>query len=129
MSTRKAKDPREGVLFGVILVIAGVVFLLDRMDVIYIGRIWQWWPLVLVGMGLFKMVLWHSAETVSSGLNFVMFGLWFLVSVHSWFGLHWGNSWPLALVAVGISMVARAVLEPLFRSASDDVQPGGGSHA
>jgi hypothetical protein len=125
---KHGKDPSEGLIFGLLLVSVGVLFLLNRMDVVSIGDIWDWWPLLFIGLGAMKIVMWRSAESVASGLGMTMFGLWFLVSERGWFGLSWSDSWPLALVAIGLSMVARAALEPLFRGRGANA-PEGERHA
>jgi LiaF transmembrane domain len=127
--SRRHKDPREGVAFGLLLIAFGALFLLDRAGVIFLGRSWAWWPWIVIGFGIFKMALWNSAKTVASGLGLVMFGLWFMISVNGWYGLDWSNSWPLALVAVGVGMIARTALAPLFPKDAADVQSGGEPHA
>jgi hypothetical protein len=114
---------------GLLLVTLGVLFLLHQLDLIHVGRVWQWWPYVAIAFGVFRMAIWSSAEGVASGFGLALFGLWFLVTVNGWFGFDWSSSWPLALVAVGLSMVTRALLEPLFRGPAGDVPPGGGNHA
>ena len=127
---RKTRSRAEGLAFGVILVLAGGVFLLDRLDVLEVGRLWGWWPLIPVTMGLVRISSWQSAESVASGLGWALFGAWFLVSQRGWFGLDWHNSWPMVLVAIGLSMVTRALLEPWFRRRAKESDPqGGGTHA
>jgi hypothetical protein len=109
-------DPTEGLVFGLLLVAVGVVFLLNQMGLLSIGDVWAWWPLLIIGLGAVKIVFWRTAKSVASGFGMTLFGLWFLVSERGWFGFGWSDSWPLAVVAVGLSMVARAALEPLFRN-------------
>jgi len=106
-----------------------VMFLLHQLGVIYLGDLWIWWPWIVIGLGVIKMAVWASAESVGSGLGLALFGVWFLITVNGWWGFDWTNSWPLALVAVGLSMVTRSLLGPLFRDPVEDVPPGGGSHA
>jgi hypothetical protein len=129
MTEAKKKDAWDGVIGGLLLVALGVLFMLHRFDVIHLGRVWQWWPYAVIAIGAFKMATWSSAERVASGFGLVLFGLWFLLTVQRWFGFNWSNSWPLALVAIGLSMVVRALLEPLFRRPAGDAPRGGGSHA
>lgn len=129
MTKGQRKNPREGVMGGMIFVVLGVLFLLHNLDVIRIGRVWQWLPYLLIGIGVVQMVFWSSAEQVASGFGLALFGTWFLITVHGWFGFGWSNSWPLALVAIGLSMVSRALLEPLFRGPAGNAAPQGGPHA
>ncbi len=129
MRSRRKKDPREGVLFGLLLVALGVLFLMSRFDIVHLGPAWEWWPYIVILFGLFRMALWSSAHSVGSGFGLVLFGGWFLVTVNHWYGFDWSNSWPLALVAVGLSIVARVLLEPLFKGSQDAAAPGGEPHA
>lgn len=126
-SRRRGLD--GGLQTGLALIVIGTLFLLHRLDVIHVGRVWMWLPYVLIGVGLLQMVMWASAEQVGSGFGLALFGTWFLITVNGWFGFDWSNSWPLALVAIGLSMVLRALLEPLFRGPSGRATPEGGSDA
>lgn len=45
---------------GIILLVAGVVFLLDNFDVIYVGPFSHYWPLIIVAIGITKFL---QAET------------------------------------------------------------------
>jgi hypothetical protein len=106
----------------------GGFFLLDRLGAVAIGDVWEWWPLFPLGFGLVRLLSWRSAEEVASGVTWILFGFWFLVSSHAWYGLDWSTSWPLALVAIGTGMVSRALLEPLFRRRyASSAAPGGES--
>lgn len=122
-------NPREGVTGGLFLIALGTLFLLHKSDVIHLGRVWEWLPYLMIGFGVLQMALWSSAEQVASGFGLALFGAWFLVTANGWFGFDWSNSWPLALVAVGLSLVSRSLLEPLFRSRSANSTPEGGPHA
>lgn len=118
MGKSKSDKTDDAVVFGLALIAIGVVFLLDELGVIGIREVWTWWPWLFIGVGVVRAAMWRSAKTVASGFGMVLFGLWFLISVEGWFGLGWSDSWPLAVVAIGLSMVARAALEPLFRDRS-----------
>ncbi len=59
----KRSSASDGATFGAILVLIGVGLLLERMDVLPEGalwRLWDLWPLILVGWGL--SVLAHSVR-------------------------------------------------------------------
>ncbi len=115
MSGRSRRNSARGNLwFGVALMLFGFVFLADRMELIDLGRIGTWWPLIPVVFGVAKILGWQSADAVGSGVTWTLMGFWFLASVEGWYGLTWRNSWPLALAAIGTGMVVKAVLGPLF---------------
>ena len=127
---RRGRKAAEGLFFGFILVLVGSVFMMDRLGMIDMGDFWEWWPLIPIAMGLVRIAGWDSAESVASGIGWTLFGCWFLVNQMGWFGLDWHNSWPIVLVAIGLSMVVRTLLEPLFRDRPEkDESQGGESHA
>jgi LiaF transmembrane domain len=129
-SSHRRRRGRDGLAFGVTLVLLGMLFLFGRLGIYPMGDFWEWWPFIPILFGLVRIVLWHSAEEVGSGVMLSLLGVWFLISTNEWNGLTWSDSWPLALVAVGAGMVARAILEPLFaRQSAPEMPPGGEHHA
>ncbi|HWF08330.1 MAG TPA: DUF5668 domain-containing protein [Bryobacteraceae bacterium] len=52
-----------------ILVLAGALFLMGRMDVIHLNGYWNLWPVTLIAAGLEELYLWsvsgaHSPQAV-----------------------------------------------------------------
>ena len=94
-------------IFGLAVATMGVLFTLDNLDILQSGPILQWWPIVLVLVGLTRLfgsgprsqtvagVLITSAGLVllAANLGVIRFGLWDL--------------WPLGLVFAGGFLVWR----------------------
>ena len=96
--------------WGILLILLGTIFMLDR----FAGlpdwvRLFQWWPLIVIALGLVRLVAPRRARDVGNGVLFILLGGWFWVASNDWHGLDWHNSWPLALVAVGAGTVAKAL--------------------
>ena len=74
----------------------------------------SWWPFVLIVMGAARMV---NGPDVSprergkrrSGVWLIVVGLWGLVNEWRVFGLSYGTSWPLLVMASGAMMVWRSL--------------------
>jgi len=111
-------------LFGIALVVIGALLLLDRTGTIRLED--DWWTYIPIGYGVARMVIWDSARGVAAGLNWVLLGLWLQATTSHWYGLDWPDSWPLALVAIGLSTVVRALLEPMFDRRSRSHPTAGG---
>jgi len=111
MSERRQAS-KDGILWGAVLILMGVFFILVQRDLLperWLYRWWTWWPAILVVIGVAKFVRPGNAGEVGTGVTMILMGFWFFANQFGWYGLDWGNSWPLALVAVGAGMVAKAV--------------------
>ncbi len=114
MRHRTYDDRTDHIGFGVVLVALGTLFLLHRLDILDLHDTWTWWGLFPVGFGVVRIAAWKSSRSVASGVSWVFYGLWFLVSANEWYGLDWGSSWPMVFIAIGAGMVVRALLDPAF---------------
>ncbi|MBI5709396.1 MAG: hypothetical protein HZC42_03705 [Candidatus Eisenbacteria bacterium] len=92
-------------VWGLFLIGIGVLFMLERFDVVDIPRVGQLWPLVFYVIGMLHFV----DQRPGSGVMFVLMGTWFFICEFEWRGLTYGNSWGLLLVAVGAGMVVKAL--------------------
>ena len=122
----KKQNSAEGILWGLSLVALGVVFLLVQRDLLprhLFYSWWTWWPAILILIGLVKLARPGTPEDVGSGVSTILFGLWFFATQNEWYGLRWRNSWPLALVAVGAGMMAKAVAAGVMRGGSRKEEP------
>lgn len=108
MERRTSVTP--GLVFGIIILVLGVVLLLDRMGILYAGEVLPYfWPAVLLTAGLFKLAqssclsgrVWGGLLT-AAGILLVLDRLGYAhVSFHA--------LWPLALIAVGLLLVWRTL--------------------
>ena len=96
-------------IFGLIIVTIGVLLTLDNLGLVEIGDLWQYWPAILVLIGVAKL----SAGTTAGrggGLFWLAAGLLLLVPV-VFEEVEWEDIWrfwPVVLIVLGISMVARS---------------------
>jgi LiaF transmembrane domain len=90
---------------GAALVLGGVVVFLANLDLLDLGRVWRYWPLVLIGVGVNKLIRPAEKKSKDEGVWLCMIGAWLLISNLKLFGLGFGKSWPLLILAIGISIV------------------------
>lgn len=103
------EDRLSGLLWGLGLVFVGTVILLQYLDLLSF-RVWrEWWPLVVVAIGIGQVVASRTAKGIGDGVSLTLMGGWFYVAANQIWDLSWRNSWPLALVAVGMGMVVRSI--------------------
>ena len=102
---------------GVIMVAVGMLFLLSNLDVANFHRIIRrHWPLIIVMVGLTKL---FSHERVWGGLWLIVVGSWLQITHLRMFGLSYGSSWPLLLIALGGGLMLRALVESARRTGGE----------
>lgn len=102
------------VIIGMGIMAFGVLLLLDRLNISEVKAVWRIWPVFLLALGASKLAeTWNTPE-IGSGGWLVMMGTWFLAVNFHLFGLTYQNGWPLLIIAVGLSMVARALVPLVF---------------
>ena len=109
MTKRKRGSGLRETTAGLLMMAAGVVLLLDQQRIIEIGSIGHWWPAAPVVLGLWQMTAPPEERDVAGGAASVIIGAWLLACTHGWMGFTFRNSWPMALVAFGVTMVIKAV--------------------
>lgn len=110
MDTEQNYTTRKQIIWGLVLIVLGVIFLLDRMNMVEAETLWHYWPLVMVVAGINQTIGYPSARQFRNGLWTIFTGLWLFAVFENLFGLTFRNSWPLFLLMWGVLMV----LTPFF---------------
>lgn len=103
------EDARDGrstwhILLGVAFILGGLALLVGRVGWLDIGPLWSWWPLVLIGLGLAKL-LFDRGEEREGGIWLLAAGIYCGIGVWEPYGLSWATGWPVMIVAVGVTML------------------------
>lgn len=97
-----------GLIFGLAVIAVGVLFLLRNVGIVYFDDLWQYWPVILIVIGISKLANTHSASNVTSGLILGGIGTVFLLRNLGYiYGDVWQYLWPGILIAVGLSILVR----------------------
>jgi hypothetical protein len=99
-------------VFGIFIVLVGVVFILDEFGLADAGQVLRNWPLVLVVAGLLKLVQPGGAPGRVVGAVLVVAGAGLLLDVHDRIDFDWDVVFPILLVLVGAFIVRRALAGP-----------------
>jgi Domain of unknown function (DUF5668) len=95
-----------GTLIGVTIMLFGIGLFLDQTGVIDVAGYLTLWPVVLITIGLVKLSHRRDDGRREGGW-WVVAGAWMLLNHMRVLRLR--ESWPLFLVAIGISMVWKEV--------------------
>ena len=104
VTTRKNKDNFS---FGIILILLGSFFLLDRLDYINARDYFQYWPALIAISGLICVARAKGVAEVLNGLMQIGIAAWLYAVTQKLYGLTFSNSWPLFVIAAGLSMVIK----------------------
>jgi hypothetical protein len=117
-------NPRQpnlvGIVIGLIISALGVAILLDRMGIVAIFgmHVVNFWPLLIICFGLLHL-LKERPDGRREGGWWVFLGVWLLLNDMG--VLRYRTSWPLFLVAIGVSIVWNAMFA---RSRHADTKAG-----
>jgi uncharacterized membrane protein HdeD (DUF308 family) len=114
MGTEHSYTTRKQIMWGLVLIALGVIFLLDRMDIVEAETLWHYWPLLMVVAGINQTIGYPSARQFRNGLWTIFTGLWLFAVFENLFGLTFRNSWPLFLLMGGVLMVLTPVFNRRF---------------
>src|SRR5581483_7763483 len=80
---RSHGSPGSRLFFAIFLIAVGVLLFLDNIGLIPVRNIWDYWPLILVGAGLGRLVNCRHPQGRLIGFFLVLFGaLLLLVTLH-----------------------------------------------
>lgn len=107
----RGRASRPNIVFGLILVVIGTIFLLHNLGLHFLDKFWTWWPLALLAIGLSKAFSGRSDER-TFGWVMTFLGAVFLAQFTFGWDVRMRQFWPGILVIVGISIVMRAIQGP-----------------
>jgi predicted membrane protein len=91
-----------GLLPGLFLIVFGGIFLLDNMGVIPAERLWRFWPVILILVGLVRAK--DSCNRIFN-ITLIVVGALLLLGNLGYLRFTWGELWPIILIAVGAMMI------------------------
>jgi predicted membrane protein len=92
----------SGLFWGAFLALGGVALLLDHMGIISVDRLWRFWPLLLVCLGIPKIM---SREHRLWGILLITGGVMFQLNELGIGHFRWNDIWPILLIATGLMLM------------------------
>jgi len=99
----------SGVVIGLMIAGLGLVLFLDQTELFGWRSTWSLWPFLIIGVGLARFAT-PKPDGAREGLWLVFIGVWLLLNEMQ--VLRFRDSWPLLLVALGVSTMWKAVARP-----------------
>jgi predicted membrane protein len=107
-----ARDYQGRIFAGLLIIVIGAIFLLGNLGKVDVGDlISDYWPLILIVIGLWHLVA-HSFRQVGTGLILIVIGSVFMLIKWGVLGVSfWEIFWPVLIIGVGLWIL----LKPRFK--------------
>ena len=105
------ESSRVGLVWGALIVAAGVALLLDHMGFIAIGSLFRFWPMILVFFGVGHL---FTRSNRVGGVILIVVGTIFQLNNLGISHLRFADMWPVAIIAVGLLLMWGAMKPPLI---------------
>ncbi len=96
-------------VMGLVVVGLGVLFLLENLGVVYVRNVWEFWPIILIVLGLARLSTCASAAGRVSALVLLCVGGIFMANNLGYLPWDlWRFFWPVILILWGFGMLMRS---------------------
>jgi hypothetical protein len=117
MDTNDYNRPRHGVqtfqqarwIPALILIGLGAAFLLNNLHILPFHELFQYWPGLLIAVGVLRLVDSSYAHERAVGAILVLVGGFLLAGTLGFFYLSWSTVWPFLLIGAGLLMLVRRI--------------------
>lgn len=112
MTEQQRRRFNTGILIGLFIVVAGAILLLENLDMGFGIRIVDYWPVILILIGLGKIMDSGRANNIYWGLAFIGIGTLFLLNNLGVIVFWFDDLWPILIILVGISIIRGSFWKP-----------------
>lgn len=121
------------IIIALFIIVVGVVLLLENMGFIGNVEIWEWWPVILIAVGLSQIINARKGGQSVGGIITLLVGVVFLGNNLDIFYLEWSVIWPVFLILLGVMMIKKHTFKSIPATETKDyvnlsVVLGGGEH-
>jgi hypothetical protein len=109
-SGEPARIPVGKLVFGLALLTVGTLVLTDALDVWEQRELWQYWPVVLIALGVANEIDTLRARKGDGGFILIAIGVWMLAATREYRGLDYVSAFPLAIAVAGLGIIIHALL-------------------
>lgn len=116
------KESKKGffdmkILIGLLILMAGILVLLRNLDYIQEINVLDYWPVILILLGLKKLFDPRPFRQIYWGLAILAIGVLFLLRNLNYLHFHVGDLWPVLLILLGIEIFRSGFGQSKFRHA------------
>lgn len=117
---RGVRSKADGLVWGLVLISIGVIYLLGMNGFLPRHVLWAWWPVFVIAAGVGQLFTARDPKRLGSAVTTIGIGAWLMVAANHWWDLGWARSWPLALVAAGLGTLVEALAGMVWPKGGDE---------
>ena len=99
------RHPSRHLIIGVVILMLGVILLLDQLGFLEADKIFLFWPLILIYVGVNKLQTRRNSTGTFWGAFLVLLGISFQLGELGLSHIRFGTIWPVFLICVGILLI------------------------
>jgi len=103
--------PAGRIVFGLALLAGGILAFLDSIDLWEPRDLWQYWPVLLIVVGVANEIDALRKRTSGCGSVMIGIGVWMLAGSQHFLGLSYRTAFPLGVIVVGLGLILHAILD------------------
>lgn len=100
-----SRPRRSRLVVGIFLLALGVLLLAVNLGYGMPVGWWQYFPVVLIALGLWGLILPNRHLDRSGGVWMLATGLYFLTGIFDLWDLGWTGAWPIFVIAAGLGFM------------------------
>lgn len=110
-TTTPPRVPLGRLVFGLVLLLVGILSVTDQLDLIEADQIWRFWPVFLIVIGVSSEL--DSLRTRAGGGGYIVaaIGVWLLIANHRFMGLTHRTAFPIAIAIAGLGVMLHALID------------------
>lgn len=101
--------PGKSLFAGLVFLTIGLVFLLGNLGYVNVHEITRFWPVILIGAGVIKLVE-SGSDYRGTGVFWIVIGSLFLLNSLNILHVTMRDVWPVVLIGVGALMLWRSAM-------------------
>lgn len=96
---------RSRLVMGIFLLVLGGLLLAVNLGYGLPVGWWQYLPVLLIGFGLWGLILPNRHLDRVGGVWMLATGVYFLLGIFDWWDLGWSGAWPIFVIAAGFGFI------------------------
>ena len=105
MEEKKVSFLSGKIIVGILIIAAGVILLLGTLGYNLDIDLWDFWPLILIAVGIKIMVSHHDSKEILWGIFLLTIGVLLQLNKLDYIDISFHDIWPLILIYIGIQII------------------------